>query len=131
MAEDIEKGNEGKQSWSHIHNSLENYGLGTNVTESFNDMLIQFDMIMDQYISNGVHSSKSHPKSFPNETFVKLEYTTICITVCTYGVIKYILSFVTKGQKGMSIMIEHVCEDGKNGNMDLKRICPSILVMYF
>ena len=38
-AEDIEKENEGKQSWSHIHNYLESYGLGTDVTESFNDML--------------------------------------------------------------------------------------------
>ena len=34
--------------------------------------------------------------------------------------IKYILSYVTKGQKGMSIMMEHACEDAKHGNMDLK-----------
>ena len=31
-AEDIENENEGKQSWSCIHNYLENYGLGTDVT---------------------------------------------------------------------------------------------------
>ena len=29
LTEDIEKKNEGKQSWSCIHNYLENYGLGT------------------------------------------------------------------------------------------------------
>ena len=34
--------------------------------------------------------------------------------------IEYILSYVTKGQKGMSIMMEHACEDAKHGNMDLK-----------
>ena len=71
-AEDIEKENEGKQLWSRIHNYLESYGLGTDVIESFNDMLIQLDMTMDQYI-NGVHSSINHPKFFPRETLVKLE----------------------------------------------------------
>ena len=53
LTEDIEKENEGKQSWSHIHNYLENYGLCTNVTASFKEMLIQLGMMMDQYI-NGV-----------------------------------------------------------------------------
>ena len=62
LAEDIEKENEGEQS-SCIHNYLENYGLGTDVTESFNDMLIQLDITVHQYI-NGVHSSISHPKFF-------------------------------------------------------------------
>ena len=32
--------------------------------QSFNDMIIQLDMTMDQYI-DGVHSSTSHPKFFP------------------------------------------------------------------
>ena len=64
LAEDIEKENEGKQSWSHIHNYLENYWLVINVTESFNDMLIQLDMTMDQYI-NGVCSSICLLKFFP------------------------------------------------------------------
>ena len=72
LADNIENENEGKQSWSHIHNNLENYGLGTNVTESFNDMLIQLDMTMDKYI-NGVHSSISFPKFSPRETLLKLE----------------------------------------------------------
>ena len=71
-AEDIEKENEGKQTWSCIHNYLESYGLGTDVTESFNDMLMQLDMTMDQYI-NGVHSSITCPKFFPRENLVKLE----------------------------------------------------------
>ena len=70
LAEDIE--NEGKQSWSYINNYLENYGLGTNVTESFNDMLIQLDMTMDQYI-NGVHSIISCPNFPPRETLMKVE----------------------------------------------------------
>ena len=60
---------EGKQSWSSTRNYLENYGLGTNVTESFNDMLIQLHLTMDQYIS-GVHNSISFP---PRENLVKLE----------------------------------------------------------
>ena len=72
LAEDIERENEGEQSWSHIHNYLESYGLGTNVTESFSDMLIQLDMTMDQYI-NGVCSSITCHKFSPRENLVKLE----------------------------------------------------------
>ena len=34
--------------------------------------------------------------------------------------IEYILSYLTKGQKGMSIMMECACEDAKHGNVDLK-----------
>ena len=67
LAEDIENEKEGKQLWSCINNYLENYGLGTNVTESFNDMLIQLDMTMDQY-TNGVCSSISHPKFSPKRS---------------------------------------------------------------
>ena len=33
---------------------------------------------------------------------------------------EYILSNVTKGQKGMSVQMERACSDAKRGNMDLK-----------
>ena len=36
-----------------------------------------------------------------------------------------------KVKKGMSIMMEHVCEDAKHGNMDLKEsVCHMGNVMY-
>ena len=38
-------------------------------------------------------------------------------TLSPHAVIKYILSYVTKGQKGMSIQMEHTCKETKNGNM--------------
>ena len=38
-----------------------------------------------------------------------------------YGMVKYILSYVTKGQKGMSIVMEKACREARNGNMDLKQ----------
>ena len=38
-----------------------------------------------------------------------------------YGMVKYILSYVTKGMKGMSIVMEKVCREARNGNMDLKQ----------
>ena len=37
-----------------------------------------------------------------------------------YAVVEYILSYVTKGQKGMSVQMERACFDAKRGNMDLK-----------
>ena len=42
-------------------------------------------------------------------------------TLSSHAVIEYILSYVTKGQKGMSIQMERACKEAKNGNMDLKR----------
>ena len=38
-----------------------------------------------------------------------------------YGMVKYILSYVTKGQKGMSLVMEKACREARNGNMDLKQ----------
>ena len=133
LAEDIEKENEGKQSWLRIHNYLENYGLGTNVTESFNDMLIQVDVTMDHYI-NGVHRSISCPKFFPKRNPCEIRinnYTHNCLhiwianhdiqlSLSPHAMIVYILSYATKGQKGISIMLECACKDAKHGNMDLK-----------
>ena len=37
-----------------------------------------------------------------------------------YAVVEDILSYVTKGQKGMSVQMECACSDAKRGNMDLK-----------
>ena len=42
-------------------------------------------------------------------------------TLSPHAVIEYILSYVTKGQKGMSIQMECACKEAKNGNMDLKQ----------
>ena len=109
------------------------YELGTNVTESFNGMLMQLDMTMDQYI-NGFCSSISHPKFFPkrNPCEIKINnYMCNCLHIwranCDIqlslsppAMIKYILSYVTKGQKGMSIMIKCACEDATHGSMGLK-----------
>ena len=42
------------------------------------------------------------------------------LSLSPHAMIEYILSYVTKGQKGISIMMGHACEDAKHGNMDLK-----------
>ena len=44
----------------------------------------------------------------------------IQVSLSPHAMIVYILSYVTKGQNGMSIMMECACEDAKHGNMDLK-----------
>ena len=137
LAEDVENENERKQSWSCNHNYLENYGLGTNVTESFNDMLIQLDMTVVQYI-NGVCSSTSCPKFFPrnpceirinnymhNSLHIWRANHDTQLSLSPHAMIEYILLYVTKGQKGMSIMMEHAHEDAKHGNYGSRRISPS------
>ena len=42
-------------------------------------------------------------------------------TLSPHAVIEYIISYVTKGQKGMSIQMERACKEAKNDNMDLKQ----------
>ena len=37
-----------------------------------------------------------------------------------YGMVQYVLSYVTKSQKGMSITMDHACKEARNGNMDIK-----------
>ena len=39
-----------------------------------------------------------------------------------YAVVEYILSYVTKDQKGMSAQMECACSDAKKGNMDMKEL---------
>ena len=88
---------------------------------------------MDQYIS-GVCNSTSHPKLFlkrkPCESRIN-NYMPNCLhrwranhdiqlSLSPHAMIAYILSYATKCQKGMSIMMEHACEDANHGNMDLK-----------
>ena len=38
-----------------------------------------------------------------------------------YAMVEYILSYVTKGQKGMSKLMQQACDEAKSGNMDLKQ----------
>ena len=90
-------------------------------------------MTMDQYI-NGVHSSISHPKFPPKRNPCEIRINNymhnclhiwranhdIQLSLSLHAMIEYILSYVTKGQKGISIMMECACEDVKHGNMDLK-----------
>ena len=96
-------------------------------------MLIQVDMTMDQY-NNGICSSISHLKFFPKRKPCESRinnYIHNCLhiwrahhdiqrSLSPHAMIEYILLYVTKGQTGMSIMMEHACEDAKDGNMDLK-----------
>ena len=83
---------------------------------------------MDQYI-NGVCSSVGHPKFFPKRNPYEIRincYMHNCLhiwrtnhdiqlSLSPHVMVKYILSYVTKGQKGMSIMMELACEDAKHG----------------
>ena len=65
---------------------------------------------------------------------MKLESITTCNTALNFGkansrykptldpfdIVQYILSYDTKQQKGRSVIIECACQEGRNGNMDLK-----------
>ena len=92
-------------------------------------------MTMEQYIYS-VCSSITHPKFFPKRKPCEIrinKYMHNCLhiwranhdvqlSLSPHAVIEYILSYVTEGKKGMSIMMKHACEDAKHGNMDLKEL---------
>ena len=38
-----------------------------------------------------------------------------------YACAKYILSYITKGQKGISKLLEAACQEARDGNLDIKQ----------
>ena len=117
---------EGKIYWEQIKKYLDNYKLGLDVEETFDNMLENLNMNEEQYIK-GIQSSIARVQFFlhrkPCEVRIN-NYMKNCLhiwranhdiqpTLSPHAVIEYILSYVTKGQKGMSIQMEHACKEAK------------------
>ena len=102
------------------------YKSGLDVEETFDNMLQNLNMNEEQYIK-GIRSSIACVQFFlhrkPCEVRIN-NYMKNCLhiwqanhdiqpTLSPHAVIEYILSYVTKGQKGMSIQMEHACKEAK------------------
>ena len=112
---------------------LNNYGLGSDIVHTFSDMLEELHMSYSDYIL-AVHSTLVRAQFFPEHKPCEIRinnYMQQCLHIwranhdtqpCLnpYAVVEFILSYVTKGQKGMSLQMERACSDAKKGNMDLK-----------
>ena len=119
--------------WISVKKELNSYGLGCEIVHTFNDMLHELHMSYADYIL-AVHSTLVRAQFFPQRKPCEIRinnYMRQCLHIwranhdiqpCLnpYAVVEYILSYVTKGQKGMSVQMEHACSGAKRGNMDLK-----------
>ena len=132
--DEIENEEKGKKLWTVVKKCLTGYGLGTDVTQSFGDMLNELNISYDEYIL-AIRSTIVRPQYFPECHPCDIQinnYMHNCLHIwranhdiqpclSAYAMIEYILSYVTKGQKGMSIQMEHACNEARKGYMDLKQ----------
>ena len=123
-----------KQNWKRIKRMLDDFKLGEEVTMTFDEMLQELNINLTEYLA-AVQTTIVRTKMFfqrrPSEIRMN-NYMKNCLqfwranhdiqpSIEPYGMVKYILSYVTKGQKGMSVVMEKACREARNGNMDLKQ----------
>ena len=90
---------------------------GQDVQKTFTEMLNVLNMTYEEYIK-AVRTVVVTPKWFLNDDLVKSESKTMCSTTLNcgekimkkpsldpFGVIQDVFSCVTKGQKGMSVLV--------------------------
>ena len=101
-----------KENWKRIKKLLDEFKLGEEVTLSFEEMLGQLQMDLTQYIEavqTTIVRTKMFLKRKPCEIQIN-NYMKHCfqfrranhdiqLSIEPYGMVKYILSYVTKGQK--------------------------------
>ena len=132
--ESIEEETIYKNSWNKIQHFLKEYGMGLEIKKSFDEMLLDLDISLEEYYKS-IQSSLSRPKLFlkrePCEIRIN-NYMRNClefwranhdIQLCLspYAMVQYMLSYVTKAQKGMSVIMDKACKEAKSGNLDLKK----------
>ena len=123
-----------KENWKRIKRMLDDFKLGEEVTMTFDEMLQQLNLNFTEYLA-AVQTTIVRTKMFFQRRPCEIRmnnYMKNCLhfwranhdiqpSIEPYGMVKYILSYVTKGQKGMSVVMEKACREARNGNMDLKQ----------
>ena len=125
--------NKFKAKWRKIHKHLNQYGLALEIKITYDELLVELEMSQEKYIS-AVRTSLVRPKLFlkcrPCEIRVN-NYMKHCLefwranhdiqpSLSPYAMIQYMLSYVTKTQKGMSAIMDRACREARQGNMDIK-----------
>ena len=120
-----------QQITKKISDAINSMSLGEEI--SFSEFLQKLDMNEHTYI-NAVRSSLLSPKIFmkrsPSEVRVN-PYNKLLLKcweanldvqfiLDAYACASYIVSYISKGQKGMSNLLYQACKDVHNGNTDLK-----------
>ena len=106
---------------------------GIDITTTYEEMLSFLDMTHEKYI-RAVQTSIVRPKLFLKWKLCEIRlnnYMKNCLqfwqanhdiqpAIEPYGMVQYVLSYVTKSQKGMSITMDHACKEAQDGNIDIK-----------
>ena len=124
-----------KQKLRKIKRLLNEYGIGFELQITFDDMLTQLDMSEQEYIK-AIRTSLVRPKIFlkrrPCEIRIN-NYMKHCLqfwranhdiqpSLTPYAMVEYMLSYVTKSQKGMSAIMEKACKEARSGKYESKGI---------
>ena len=121
-----------KDLWKDIKNKLNDLKEGKDIT--FDEMLEEFSVSEHEYIL-AIRSSLSCPTIFlkisPNELRIN-NYNSTCLlawranmdiqfVLDVYACAMYIVSYISKAQKGMSELLRRACAEAKEGNANIKQ----------
>ncbi|KAK3105661.1 hypothetical protein FSP39_002926 [Pinctada imbricata] len=127
---DIEKY---KKKYDEIQNKMNKYKDGMNF--SYDQFLKEVvDMPQDEYIKC-IRSSINGPKVFlkrtPSEVRVNMYNENLLqawnanidlqFVLDPYACAMYIVSYISKSQRGMSALMDRACKEARQGNMDIKK----------
>ena len=116
-----------------IHKHLNQYGLALELEITFDEFMVELEMSQEEYIT-AVRTSLVRPKLVlkhrPCEIRIN-NYMKHCLeflrayhdiqpSLSPYAMVQYMLSYVTKTQKGMSAIMDRTCREVRQGNMDIK-----------
>ena len=118
--------------WNSIKNKLNDFKEGKDIT--FDQLLEELDVSERQYIlaiRSSLNSSTIFLKRSPNELRIN-NYNPTCLrawkanmdiqyVLDVYACAMYIVSYISKAQKGMSELLRKAVEEAKEGNTNIKQ----------
>ena len=121
-----------KDNWRNITKNLNDMKEGEDMT--FDQLLVSLNITEQKYIL-AIRSSLNSPTIFlkrePNELRVN-NYNSACLSAWranmdiqfvldVYACAMYIVSYISKAQKGMSQLLQRACDEAREGNSSIKQ----------
>ena len=121
-----------KDNWRNITKNLNDMKEGKDMT--FDQLLVSLNITEQKYIL-AIRSSLNSPTIFlkrePNELRVN-NYNSACLSAWranmdiqfvldVYACAMYIVSYISKAQKGMSQLLQRACDEAREGNSSIKQ----------
>ena len=121
-----------KDTWKNISKHLNEMKEGEDIT--FDQLLINLNITEQNYylaIQSSLNSPTIFLKRNPNELRVN-NYNSACLSAWranmdiqfvldVYACAMYIVSYISKAQKGMSHLLQRACEEAREGNSSIKQ----------